>query len=243
MTWLWVVCALALAGAVLVGPVSSTRGSSVGPGPPRPGPPGPGLPGPPGSGSPGPLGSGSPGPLGPGAAGGSGGLTPGAATFPAVLMAGLRSRWRRTGRAPAGHLGSYVLLVAAALRGGSPTSSALGVAATALPGEAATRVGPHLARLRVGADPAQVWSELARDDLLGPLGRVLARAHRTGAPVADQVMRLADELAERDRADAIDAARRVGVKAALPLGLCLLPSFLLLGIVPMAAGLLATVLT
>jgi hypothetical protein len=35
-----------------------------------------------------------------------------------------------------------------------------------------------------------------------------------------------------------DKARRVGVLAAVPLGLCLLPAFLLIGIVPVVAGLL-----
>jgi hypothetical protein len=36
-----------------------------------------------------------------------------------------------------------------------------------------------------------------------------------------------------------ERARTVGVRAALPLGLCLLPSFLLLGIVPLVVGLLS----
>jgi hypothetical protein len=35
-----------------------------------------------------------------------------------------------------------------------------------------------------------------------------------------------------------DQARAVGVKAAVPLGLCLLPSFLLIGVVPVVIGLL-----
>ena len=37
----------------------------------------------------------------------------------------------------------------------------------------------------------------------------------------------------------ITRARAVGVRAALPLGLCLLPSFLLLGIVPLVVGMLS----
>ncbi|MCW2792983.1 MAG: type secretion system protein, partial [Nocardioides sp.] len=40
--------------------------------------------------------------------------------------------------------------------------------------------------------------------------------------------------------DVEDRARAVGVKAALPLGLCLLPAFVLIGIVPLVAGLLTT---
>ena len=72
-----------------------------------------------------------------------------------------------------------------------------------------------------------------------PLGRAMARAQRSGAPVAATVERLADELAASGRAEIEDRARAVGVKAAVPLGVCLLPSFLLLGIVPMVAGLVS----
>jgi pilus assembly protein TadC len=67
----------------------------------------------------------------------------------------------------------------------------------------------------------------------------MARAQRSGAPVATTVQRLADELAASARAEVEDRARAVGVKAAVPLGVCLLPSFLLLGIVPMVAGLVS----
>jgi pilus assembly protein TadC len=56
--------------------------------------------------------------------------------------------------------------------------------------------------------------------------------------VTRAVERLADELARSARAEVEDRARAVGVKAALPLGLCLLPAFLLLGIAPLVAGLL-----
>ena len=38
-----------------------------------------------------------------------------------------------------------------------------------------------------------------------------------------------------------DAARRVGVAAAIPLGVCLLPAFMLLGVVPTVASLFASV--
>ena len=64
----------------------------------------------------------------------------------------------------------------------------------------------------------------------------LVRAEQTGEPVAAALERLAAELAARDRGETEDRARRVGVQAAVPLGLCLLPSFLLLGIVPWVAG-------
>ncbi len=85
----------------------------------------------------------------------------------------------------------------------------------------------------------EVWGDLAADPGLAPLGRVLARAERSGAPVAAVVERLADDLAETGRAEVEQRARTVGVRAAVPLGLCLLPAFLLLGIVPLVASLVA----
>ena len=54
------------------------------------------------------------------------------------------------------------------------------------------------------------------------------------------VERLAESLSEDLRGEIEDRARAVGVKAALPLGLCLLPAFVLLGIVPTVAGMLRT---
>ena len=131
-------------------------------------------------------------------------------------------------------------LLADALRAGQPPVEALGVVAGALPGPAAVRLAEVVPRLRLGVDPVQVWADLAADPALGPLGRALARAHRTGSPVVPAIERLATELARSDRAEVEDRARAVGVKAAVPLGLCLLPAFVLIGIVPVVAGLLTT---
>lgn len=132
-----------------------------------------------------------------------------------------------------------VLLLATALRSGAATDAALRQVCAALPGSAATRLTGVADRLALGVDAERVWSDLASDADLAPLGRSLARAHRTGASVAGSVERLADDLATRARAEVEDRARTVGVRAAVPLGLCLLPSFLLLGIVPLVATLLA----
>jgi pilus assembly protein TadC len=131
-------------------------------------------------------------------------------------------------------------LLADALRSGQPPVDSLAVVAAALPGPAAARLAVVVPRLRLGVDPALVWADLASDPSLGPLGRALARAHRTGAPVVAAVERLADELARSARAEVEERARAIGVKAAVPLGLCLLPAFVLVGIVPVVAALLAS---
>lgn len=134
-----------------------------------------------------------------------------------------------------------VALLASALRAGVAPPTAIGLVARALPGAAADRLTALAARLELGGDPAEVWRGLAADDVLAPLGRTLARVHRTGAPVVAEIERLGDELARTARAEVEDKARAVGVRAAVPLGVCLLPSFLLLGIVPLVAGLAAAI--
>lgn len=129
-------------------------------------------------------------------------------------------------------------LAADALRAGSDPATAVRLAAAALPGPAADRLLSRTHALGLGADPVDVWRDLAGDPALGPLGRALGRAHDSGTPVAEVVTQLAEQLAAHERATVEDRARRVGVRAAVPLGLCLLPSFVVLGIVPLAATLL-----
>jgi pilus assembly protein TadC len=66
----------------------------------------------------------------------------------------------------------------------------------------------------------------------------MVRARRSGASVTHEVARLADELAQHARFRVEERARAVGVKAAVPLGLCLIPSFVLLGVVPLVVSML-----
>ncbi len=146
---------------------------------------------------------------------------------------------RARARAQLPHL---VILLGAALRAGAAPGPALEVVCRSLPGPASDRLASATARLALGGDPAVVWADLTSDPELATLGRCLARAHSTGAPVAQAVARLGQELADERRALAQDRARTVGVKAAVPLGLCLLPAFLLLGIVPVVAGLAGALL-
>jgi len=131
-------------------------------------------------------------------------------------------------------------LLADALRAGQSPGAAVSLVSEALPGPASDRLAAVLPRLRLGLPPDAVWAELADDPVLAPLGRALERAGTTGSSVVTAIDRLAYSLAEDGRGEVEDRARAVGVKAALPLGLCLLPSFVLLGIVPVVAGMLGT---
>jgi hypothetical protein len=70
----------------------------------------------------------------------------------------------------------------------------------------------------------------------------MARAVETGASVSDALRRLAEDLQAVSRSEAEARARTVGVRAAAPLGLCLLPAFVLVGVVPLVAGTVASLL-
>lgn len=148
---------------------------------------------------------------------------------------------RREREAAARELPHFVDLFSCALRSGAAPHAALAAVVQACPGPTAERLDGALARLRMGVDPALVWGGMSDDDVLSALGRTLARAESSGSSVADAVERLADELERTCLAAVEDRARAVGVKAAVPLGLCLLPAFLLIGIVPTVAGLLTTI--
>lgn len=146
---------------------------------------------------------------------------------------------RRIRRRVRGDLPHLVDLLAAALRSGATPGDGLRLACTALPGPAADRLSGVSERLMLGVDPASVWESLADDPELGALGRALARSQRTGAGVVPTVEQLAEELRRAATGQVEERARAVGVRAALPLGLCLLPSFLLLGIVPLVVGMIS----
>ncbi len=166
---------------------------------------------------------------------------------PLVGVAGAATVWVVLGRAedPAAvrrreelveTLPTAVDLLASCLDAGAAPESGLVSVSRALGGPVGEELLAIHHRLEVGVDPVQVWRSVAGHPQLGPLGRAVGRAHETGAPGGHAVHRLAEELRDRARADVETRARSIEVKAAAPLGLCLLPAFVLLGVVPMVAG-------
>jgi len=135
-----------------------------------------------------------------------------------------------------GDLPFVVDLMVSALASGADPAMALGEVGSAIGGVTAEELAPWLARLRLGADPVAVWSEMAAHPVLGRVGLTLQRSVDSGAPVVAALARLAHDLRSRRRAEVEARVRQVEVKAAVPLGVCLLPSFVLLGVVPLVAG-------
>jgi pilus assembly protein TadC len=81
-----------------------------------------------------------------------------------------------------------------------------------------------------------VWDSVVADPALAPVGRAFRRASSSGMPVAEIVAGVADELRRERSARLRELGQRVGVRTAAPLGLCFLPAFFLIGIVPTLAA-------
>ncbi len=77
---------------------------------------------------------------------------------------------------------------------------------------------------------------------LGALAAVFRRSAVTGSAVSEQLAAIADELRTDAHFERLERARRAEVLAALPLGVCLLPAFLLLAVVPTVIGLGGSIL-
>ncbi|WP_283139771.1 type II secretion system F family protein [Rhizohabitans arisaemae] len=166
----------------------------------------------------------------------------GAAPAAAFVLAVLRRRepphvLRRRARIVA-DLPFCVDLIVACLRSGSPLSGAVSLAARAVGGPLGERLAWLGEQLRLGAEPEVAWSKLGEEEpALALLTRAMVRATVSGAPSAEMLERLAADCRRSARAGASAAARRVGSQVAAPLGLCFLPAFVLLGIVPIVATL------
>ncbi len=127
-------------------------------------------------------------------------------------------------------------LMTAALSAGAAPGSALSLVVGVVDDVVAEELRVCTTRLDLGTDPATVWAELSAHPQLGRLGTTLRRSAESGAPVVESLMRLSEELRAGQRARVEERVREVEVRAAVPLGVCLLPSFVLVGVVPLVAG-------
>lgn len=173
-------------------------------------------------------------------------LVPGVAAAPAAAVVAGVVWWRSSGWESAavrrrrelleGQLPHVVDLMVAALAAGAAPGAAVARVVEVAESPVAEELRGYATRLSLGADPVTVWRSLAAHPQLGRLGATLLRSAESGAQVTGALTRLAEELRSRRRADVETRVRQVEVKAAVPLGVCLLPSFVLLGVVPLVAG-------
>src|SRR5699024_7167013 len=128
-------------------------------------------------------------------------------------------------------------LLAAGLRVGMPVPLAVRVAAESAPGKVRTILLGAADRLALGADPADAWGMVSEYQETAQLGRIACRTARSGAALATAVTELGEEVRSTASDNARARAQRAGVLLTGPLGLCFLPAFLCLGVVPVVLGL------
>ena len=127
-------------------------------------------------------------------------------------------------------------LLAAQLRAGLAPLAALGTLAEALNSRALHTVSQ---RLQMGSGWGSAWSGPAAGTF-GELRDALAPAYTGGAPSTALLLSLADAHRLSERRAAERAAGKLSVALVVPLGLCSLPAFICLGIVPILISLLPT---
>jgi pilus assembly protein TadC len=171
----------------------------------------------------------------------------------ARARAGLVVRARRTWRRPMREsdplaVASSLDVLAVCLAAGMAVSTAAAATAPSAPPLLARVLRRAADLLALGADPAVAWSappDLSAGSLdtqTDALLRLARRSAASGAALAEAVAELAAQCRHDAAHMAAAAAERAGVLIAGPLGLCCLPAFVCLGIVPVVAGLVGDVL-
>lgn len=127
-------------------------------------------------------------------------------------------------------------LLAAQLRAGLAPLGALGTLAEALNSRPLHTV---CQRLQMGSSWGSAWSGSAAGTF-GELRDALAPAYTGGAPSTALLLSLADAHRLSERRAAERAAGKLSVALVVPLGLCSLPAFICLGIMPILISLLPT---
>lgn len=132
---------------------------------------------------------------------------------------------------------AYALeLLALALSSGAPVVGALDAVAGASDRRQVRDVLARVsAALKWGVDENRAW---VRAPLVWrPAARAFALTGRAGAAPAEVLRRAAADLRAAEAERVATAGAQAGTRIVLPLGLCFLPAFLLLAVVPLVLGL------
>lgn len=129
-------------------------------------------------------------------------------------------------------------LLGACLEAGQPISGALEtVASVADPVKEAAML-QLVAGLRIGASWQHSWAAVTRREPLAPIYRALSFGVLTGAPSAPILYAEARQLRAQEQRNAEKRAAALGVRLVVPLGLCSLPAFICLGVVPVVLAMI-----
>jgi Flp pilus assembly protein TadB len=125
-------------------------------------------------------------------------------------------------------------LLAVCLEAGVPPGAALAAVAGAVPDPLHGVLLRVAGLYRLGAEPVRAWAD-APTAVQG-LARAFVRSAGSGSAVVPALRTLASDVRAASRARTDAAVRRAGVWVLAPLGVCFLPAFLCLGVVPLVLG-------
>lgn len=127
-------------------------------------------------------------------------------------------------------------LFAACLDAGLGTRDAARVVTrVAAPGHR-ERWSQAVALLSIGVGPERAFAAMADVEGLGELADLVSVSHRSGSALATACRRISEELRARAADHRTAAAERAGVFIALPLAVCFLPAFMIIGLAPVVLG-------
>lgn len=162
------------------------------------------------------------------------GLTVGAAL---VLLLGQRAPRPDTAQLAA-ELPDALEFLAICLEAGQPMPAAVTTVAEVSPTATRKVLREVAAQLRLGRAGPESWQFLRSHPVWGAAAAEIARAERSGASLTGALRVHAEDARHDFRESALKAARTVGVKSVVPLMACFLPAFMLIGVVPIVAGLI-----
>jgi Flp pilus assembly protein TadB len=157
----------------------------------------------------------------------------------ALLVAVVRPSQRGRGADP-DDVAVVVDLMAGCLAAGTGLAAALDAAAVAASDQLQRSCQAVAAALRSGVAADDAWQPWLADPWLAPVARTALRTAHTGAAAAADLRRTSARLRARRRSTAQHKVRQASVWLVVPLGLCFLPAFVLVAVVPLVVGLLPT---
>lgn len=121
-------------------------------------------------------------------------------------------------------------ILGAAIQAGASIPASLAALGRAVPGEQGHELQQVAATLRLGGDWSAAWARAGQD--LQTLNRALYPSWTDGVAPGGLLRHAAAQIRRRRAEEAREAAARLGVRLVLPMGLCWLPAFVLLGLAP-----------
>jgi len=126
-------------------------------------------------------------------------------------------------------------LLASAHSAGLPPARAVSLVAQAISTPGAELLEVVARRLTWGEDQDRAWRDVLAEPAWAGLARAHIRSAQTGSAVVPALTAYASDARAARRARQEAAVRSASVLAVVPLGLCFLPSFVLLSVFPLVA--------